>query len=294
MKYIYSSICVLFFSCSSPDKPKTISVEIPILTETNHEKIEAIYYGVPSPMETTIILKNNCPIFSNDVLFPDIISGHLNNKQSTAILLGIISADLNYAILSDRPHETSILMNKVINLAKLLHLDAVVNENIKQRVENNLSNKDSMQIIIGNTFWEIENKLKQDENYKSSAMIITGGWLEGIYLACKMAKLYPENHGINNVVAEQKFVLENLIELNSEFKFDEHIHELIINDLIKLKSIYENVTIEYTNPKSTSEEENSNEIVIGNYFNLKFDVQDIEKIDNLVNELRNKVITQLL
>ena len=109
-------------------------------------------------METTILLKRSYTKFSANLLFPEFSINKIHDNQTTALVLGILSTDLNYAMLSERKMETNRLINQVIEIAQLLHLDAIVNSITKDRIEKNLNNKDSMQIIIGNTFWEIETK----------------------------------------------------------------------------------------------------------------------------------------
>ena len=33
-----------------------------------------------------------------------------------------------------------------------------------------------------------------DENLELSSLMITGGWIEGLFLASNMSKIYPENN----------------------------------------------------------------------------------------------------
>lgn len=258
------------------------------------EKMEAVYYSIPSPMETTIILKKNYPKFSSDFLFPDIDIHKIHDNQTIALVLGLISTDLNYAMLSEKRLETNRLINQVIEIAQILHLDGIVNASIKERVEKNLNNKDSMQIIIGNTFWEIENKLKADHKEKLSALIVAGGWAEGLYLACNMSNLDSKNKPLQKMIADQKIVHENLIELISDFTFDEIIEENFITHIIKMKEIFGNIKKIEIEKNPSIEKENFDEIVIGNYFNLKFEKEDINEIYQSINNLRQTILTQLL
>ena len=260
----------------------------------NNEKMEAVYYSIPSPMETTIILKRSYSKFSSQLLFPTFNISEIYENQTRALLLGIISTDLNYAMLCERKLETNQLINQVIKIAKLLHLDAVVNSSIKERIENNLNNKDSMQIIIGNTFWEIENKLKNDDKEELSALIVAGGWIEGLYLATHMSALDPENKPLQNIIAEQKIVHENLLSLIKDYKFKDIIEDNLIFSITHLRTVFNKILrieIKENNPLIT---ENNEEMVIGNYFNLKFEKKDLNDLHILISNIRQKILTQLL
>ena len=295
MKILFHISLVLFlFSCNELAEQDSNVDENKNSLKNKNEKMEAIYYSIPSPMETTIILKKTYSKFSSQLLFPKFNISEIYEKQTRALLLGIISTDLNYAMLCERRLETNQLINQVIEIAKLLHLDAVVNSRIKERIENNLNNKDSMQIIIGNTFWEIENKLKTDHKEELSALIVAGGWIEGLYLATNMSAIDPENKPLQNIIAEQKIVHENLLLLIKDYKFKESIEDNLIVSIANLTSVFNNILkieIEENSPLIT---ENSGEMVIGNYFNLKFEEKDLNDIHILISNIRQKILTQLL
>ena len=281
-------------SCNQSSQNNTLIEKSHNNSLQNKNKMETIYYSIPSPMETTIILKNSYSRFSNQLLFPEFSINKVYENQIIALLLGIISTDLNYAMLFERKFETNRLINQVIEIAQLLHLDAVVNSNTKERVESNLNNKDSMQILIGNTFWEIENKLKSDEKEHLSALMVAGGWLEGLYLATNMHELDPENKPLQNIIAEQKIVHENLLSLIADFTYIEVIEDNFINPLENLKFVFKNILRTEIVENRPLIVENNDEIVIGNYFNLKFEEKDLDDIHILISKIRQKILTQLL
>ena len=295
MKILFNLCFVLLlFSCNQSQEKELDANNNKSYSKNENEKMEAIYYSIPSPMETTIILKRTYSKFSSELLFPTVNISEIYENQTRALLLGIISTDLNYAMLCERKLETNRLINQVIQIAKLLHLDAVVNSRIKERIENNLNNKDSMQIIIGNTFWEIENKLKNDDKEELSALIVAGGWIEGLYLATNMSVLDPENKPLQNIIAEQKIVHENLLSLIKDYKFNEIIEENLIISITRLRTVFNKILKIEIEENSPLISENNEEIVIGNYFNLKFEEKDLNDIHILISNIRQKILTQLL
>jgi hypothetical protein len=289
---VFSSLA--FLSCDEVLNEKIDVNSSEKIVEASSEKMEAIYYSIPSPMETTIILKRSYSKFSGELLFPVFNLNKIHDNQSRALLLGIISTDLNYAMLSERKFETNRLINQVIEIAQLLHLDAIVNVNTKERIEKNLDNKDSMQIIIGNTFWEIENKLKNDDKEELSALIVAGGWIEGLYLASNMSALDPENKPLQNVIADQKIVHENLIALISDFTFQEKIQEYFISKVNNLQIVFNEIVRVGIAENNNLINEKNGEIVIGNYFNLKFEKEDLNEIYKSVSNIRKTILNQLL
>ena len=251
------------------------------------EKIPAIYFGVPSPMETTIILKNSGAQFEESIMFP--LENHQKElgQSKTAIYLGIYSTDLNYCILSSKKKETLEELSAVINLAKEIHLGSVVNESTKDRIELNLNNKDSMQVIIASTFWEMETVMKENDRSNLSSLIVAGGWIEGLYLACELAKINPDNSVIQQIIADQKYTISNLNELLKSYAFDAEINESIVVPLKYLEKIFDQIKKEEYEETNSKNKEFSDDLIIGKYFKLKFTPEIISSIHNSIESIRN-------
>ena len=57
-----------------------------------------------------------------------------SDKTSAALVLGILSTDLNYAMVYEKQKETSRLLEEVIKLAKRINLSAVINDKTKKEL----------------------------------------------------------------------------------------------------------------------------------------------------------------
>jgi hypothetical protein len=257
--------------------------------EISDEKIQAIYFGVPSPMETTIILKNSGAEFEASIMYPLENYEKELNQFETSILLGLYSTDLNYCILSSKKKETLEELNAVIGLAKQIHLDAVVNESTKHRVEYNLDNRDSMQVIIGSTFWKMETIMKENDRDALSSLIVAGGWLEGLYLACELAEINPDNSLIQQIIADQKYTISNLNELLSYFVYNEEINESLINPLKNIEKLFDEIKKDEYVETNSDNKEFLDDLIIGKYFKLKFTPEIISSIHSSIETVRNEL-----
>ena len=97
-----------------------------------------------------------------------------------------------------------------------------------------------MQIIISDQFWEIDNLRKENEDHDLAALLITGGWIEGSYCSW-IISYHTSNKSIKDIISDQKLVLENLIQLNKSFVFNDRINDYIISPLIELKTIFDSI-----------------------------------------------------
>jgi len=297
LNMFYSKSIILFFTISLLFIVGCNSVEEEVLSdlppienkEISDEKIQAIYFGVPSPMETTIILKNSGAEFEASIMYPLKNYEKELNQFETSILLGLYSTDLNYCILSSKKKETLEELNAVISLAKQIHLDAVVNESTKHRVEYNLDNRDSMQVIIGSTFWKMETIMKENDRDALSSLIVAGGWLEGLYLACELAEINPDNSLIQQIIADQKYTISNLNELLSFFVYDEEINESLINPLKNIEKLFDQIKKDEYVETNSDNKEFLDDLIIGKYFKLKFTPEIISSIHSSIETVRNEL-----
>ena len=286
---IFSLSILFLLGCENPEK-ETLS-DLPAIEnkEISDEKIQAIYFGVPSPMETTIILKNSGAEFEASIMYPLENYEKELNQFETSILLGMYSTDLNYCILSSKKKETLEELNAVISLAKQIHLDAVVNESTKHRVEYNLNNRDSMQVIIGSTFWKMETIMKENDRDALSSLIVAGGWIEGLYLACELAEINPDNSLIQQIIADQKYTISNLNELLSFFEYDEEIVEALISPLKEIEKIFDEIKKDEYEETNSDNKEFLDDLIIGKYFKLKFTPEIISSIHTSIEAVRNEL-----
>ena len=286
---IFSLSILFLLGCENPEK-ETLS-DLPAIEnkEISDEKIQAIYFGVPSPMETTIILKNSGAEFEASIMYPLENYEKELNQFETSILLGMYSTDLNYCILSSKKKETLEELNAVISLAKQIHLDAVVNESTKHRVEYNLNNRDSMQVIIGSTFWKMETIMKENDRDALSSLIVAGGWIEWLYLACELAEINPDNSLIQQIIADQKYTISNLNELLSFFEYDEEIVEALISPLKEIEKIFDEIKKDEYEETNSDNKEFLDDLIIGKYFKLKFTPEIISSIHTSIEAVRNEL-----
>jgi hypothetical protein len=296
MKKVFIYIVLIaIISCGSIEEKKIVLESTNSTEESvNDGVLENIYYSIPSPIETTILIRQGGLKFSGDLLFPENKLMTFSDKTSAALVLGILSTDLNYAMVYEKQKETSQLLEEVIKLAKRINLSAVINDKTKERIDDNINNRDSMQIIISDQFWEIDNLLKENEDHDLAALLITGGWIEGVHIACGLSVTDTSNKSIKDIISDQKVVLENLIQLNKSFEFNNRINDYIISPLIELKTIFDSIPYPIENLDSTSIKLIDNEYELGNYLTFNLSESDLNLIRNKISSIRQNILIQIL
>jgi len=290
-RIIIAFTAVLFLYSCEEEKSQTTSEIVTIIEENTKqeertEKIENIIYNIPSPTETVSILRRAGAKyvfdFPNDPL-------NLDNYQTTAqkgLNMGVYGADLTYATVFNKTTETSFYLTCVTKMGKKLNVENVFNDDVNDRIQDNVDNRDSMQVIINETFWELDAYLKEQERENVSALIIVGGWIESLYIATQFSKLNPENLEMKQRIAEQKYSLKNLIGLVKGYENKSGMEE-IFNTLDDLKSIFDE--IKETKEKASSEN-NGDVMMIGNKITLEMSDELLKQIIINVEEIRTEIV----
>ncbi len=288
---IFSLSCLLLNFCNNSAKqPDEISPKYSTVDSLDNKRtddIKAIYFNVPSTMATAIILKDAGAIYDENLpLDPEKAQDHYP-REELALLLGIYGADLNYSIVSNKNNETMFYLNSTNIIGEKLGLGNILNEEVKDRVDNNISREDSMQVIISEIFWKVESSLKEDGRGSISALVVAGGWIEGLYIATQLSHQLPENKKIKTIIAEQKGTISNLISLLDSYKITEHTKDILVTPIKELETYFNNV-----NEKILSKEHDADENdipVVGLNIERSLDQAFIDKIRVSVEQIRVEI-----
>jgi hypothetical protein len=119
-------------------------------------------------------------------------------------------------------------------------------------------------------------------------MIISGGWIEGNYLALSTIDKDNPNKKILQRIGEQKYSLESLIKLIEPHVKQNHKSTEILSDFKELYKLYEDVTITTTNQGIETDSSNGKTTLTGDT-TIEIDNETLVNITDFVNGLRNKV-----
>ena len=306
---IFLLATMMFVSCKSTESGEEASEDINIedfITEDeifdDIEKTKKIFYSLPSPLETAMIIKSAGASYNEELLNDVTNTTKYNTSKSIALNLGVYTTDLSFASLFDQTQTSINYMSAAREMAEGLDIsDAIDNETIKS-LENNLDKRDVVMDIISETFLNSSAYLKDNDRKDVAAIVLVGGWIEGLFIA---SELVGENEVQNNElvdrILEQKLsfnILQRLLEdnLNTDGEVNEDISQLIA-DLTPLKSAFDNVNVETTEAevaKVASGESGSSESeevnVIKSKTIVSVETEDFKTLQKAVKELRTSFI----
>jgi hypothetical protein len=284
-----SLIAIGLASCgsSSSDKDKNSS-EFKEAEESLKEQIEEVIYNIPSPSEIPYLLQATGAEFNESLVNPRTkVDQYAARTDKAALNLGVYAADIGYLSSYDKTQEAIDYLNSTKTLADNLGIIGSFDVEILQKFEANISNKDSLTRLLDRTMKKAENYLADDNRNKLSALVVTGSFVEGLYIATGLVKSYPKDllpddsrnlvlTPIIRVVLDQKKSVSDLVKMLSSVEQTEPV-TTIVSDLKALEAAYNGLNIE--------------EQIKNNKANLVLSDKNLIEVTTIVEKMR-KIITE--
>jgi hypothetical protein len=239
-------IAFVLTSCSDEDVVETDEDEITVddgldAPAVPAEVVRDILQSIPQPVEISTLIQQTGGKYNRDLLNPLDNANQYNSNAKKALNLGIYGADLGYTNIYGQSQDGVNYMEAVRKMANGLQIGQFFDFNLIKRLATNNNNVDSLLLITQSNFDKINAYLQEQNRSNLSLLIVTGGWLEGVYLICKVLEMKP-NQELRDKIGEQKLVLSLLMQLLEFYEKDPTIKDLA-QDLRSLNKLYENIKI---------------------------------------------------
>jgi len=252
-------------------------------------KAQNVFYSIPSPIETTSLLKAAGAKYNASYLNPIENVSKYSTAASRALNLGVYGSDLSFTSIFDQTQESMLYLRCTNKLATSLGISGAFDENTTSRLEANLDNRDSLLTIISDSYWNADSYLKDNGQPGVSALIIAGGWMEGLYIATQIAAS-TKNEEISTRIGEQKLSLDNLVALMDSYKTaNEGVNDMY-TQLSELKKIYDAIPAAAAGETVASTDKTTGTTTIGNKSTYKLTPEQLKAISDKAAQIRNKII----
>ncbi len=205
-------------------------------TETAVRSIEGLEdYPIPTSVEVVQMLNRAGAAYILGISNPAANVDNYFTEYSKALNLGVYGADLSYAATYEMHQDIRKYLQVCKQLIDELNITTTFNQVFVQRVERNLENKDSLIAIVSESVYDTYLFLTENRRDDLSLLVMTGSWIEGMYLTSQIAIGARDNTEITDIILAQDEPLEKLLEL-----LDDHEDDLFIYGFYQdLEEIYE-------------------------------------------------------
>jgi len=187
--------------------------------------VESIIRSSPTLAETGDIFGELGSDFNRDYL-SDINTENYNTLRSQGIHLGIYLADLAYISTYEQSQEVIFYLSSAQKMAEGIGVSNVFDESTVERMELNINDKDSIINMISELYWKTDDFLKELNRENISALIICGGWIEGMHIGSVMIEEGFSDDIIYQKILSQQNNVVKILTLLKTFEGDETIDML--------------------------------------------------------------------
>ncbi len=290
-------ISSLVYSCTCQSQKKGKSEESAIIGSVDEQLLEdfnkskLIFYSLPSPLETAMLIKRAGATYDPDLLNDLENLSKYNTNLKMALNLGVYSADMSYTSLFDQTQNTLKYMGASRKLAEQLGILGAIDETTIRRLEENMNNREVVMDIISETFMNSNAYLTENDRPTIAVMVLVGGWVEGLYIATQLTNgSLDKNPRLIDRIVYQKLSLQTVLSLLDNHQNNSDIRYLT-GKMEELKAIFDEIRIVTTSKVEAETIPEKQMTIIRSEAETFMSNEVFERLIKKVVEIRNEFIS---
>jgi hypothetical protein len=279
------SMLILTGCGSSKEKDGEGSDEFSEAEKSLQEQIPDVVNNLPPPTEIPYLIASTGAEFNPSLINDKKFAAQYGSKTEKAALnLGVYAADIGYLSSYEKTQETIDYINACKGLADNLGIMGSFDLEVMKKFESNVANKDSMASLLNQTIKKADKYLRDDSRNKLAVLIVTGSFVEGLYISTGLVKSYPKDLSpedrnliltpVMRIILKQKESVGELLKMLQNVDQVEPVGSIITN-LKSLQGYYNALNID--------------EQIKNNRGDLVLTDKNLTEITNTVEKLRKSI-----
>jgi hypothetical protein len=265
------------------------SLEIAADMQVSEEALDEIVQSVSSPIEMAALIMEIGTPFSLDYLATTDFVDRYNTSFQMAYSLGVFGADLGYLNIYNKNTQIVDYLTAINKLADGIRVGQFFDFATLKRLATSRESIDSLMYISVSSFNNIDSYLRENNRGHLSALMMTGVWIEGMYLATQVAN-QTSNPILSERIGEQKLNLNNLFLILNPYKSQQQIADLL-TQMNEIKDVFDQVEIIYEMGEPETVEKDGMVMIVQNEKSIvQITDEQLQQIINKTEEVRNKLI----
>jgi hypothetical protein len=291
---VFILVISIFTGCKGGKKEPKEDLEIgmtqdnsAIIQDINQAK--KIFQALPSPLESAMLIKSAGANFDGSLLNNvSKVNSYVTNK-AMALNLGVYTCDLSFASLYEQTQLLIDYMNASKKMADGLGILQAIEQEDIDKLEENINDTEVIMDIVSQTFMNSNSYLEDNGQPATAAMVLVGGWIEGLYISTQLVDLKEFNgNKLVTRIIDQKLSIDVLINLLDRSKGNPAVDELIVQ-VTKLKAVFDKIKID-TSPLKTEYDQSSNTTVIRSEVKTDMSIEVFKELTAIVAEIRGTFV----
>ena len=218
------------------------------------ENVKKVLYEIPSPAEIPFLLQATGADFDDDLINSiENVDGYASMTDKAILNLGIYATDVGYLSSYEKTQESLTYMRSCRKLADNLGLSDSFSPELIEQFENSVESRDSLATLINSTIADAENLLRENSRENLAALMITGSFIEGIYLGTQIIDTYPDDldettknlilSNLIRTIIDQKKPLNDLISMLESTDQTDRVTSILAS-LVQVREAYDAINLD--------------------------------------------------
>jgi hypothetical protein len=177
----------------------------------------AIIASIPTTQLVEQVIEETEQTYDLALINPLEHAGKYQLSTKMATNLGVYLCDLGYISSFHQPQELILYINAAKKLAEGIGVHELIDEETMENLELNMDNQDSLLTIIRRIYHETYAFLEETNRLSTSALLVGGGWVEGLYLAMQIVDTEAPNEKVLEALKGQYATYQTLQKLLANF-----------------------------------------------------------------------------
>jgi len=256
--------------------------------KVSEEAMEEIVQNVSSPIEMAALIKELGVPFSTKYLASTRNVDEYHTNFQMAYNLGVFGADLGYLNMYNKNTQVTDYLTAINKLADGIKVGQFFDFTTLKRLATNNENIDSLLYISVSSFNNMDDYLRENHRGHLSALMISGIWVEGLYLVTQVAEAKSDPL-LTDRIGEQKINLNNIMLILNNYASQPGFPEFI-GMMNELRSVYNDINITYEMGEPQTVEKDGMVMIVQNEKSIVHMTDDqMKTIITKTKEIRNKL-----
>ncbi len=258
----------------------------------SEDEIDEIIQSLPSPAEMSAMIKSFGSPFSKSYLSSPEQADDYDTNFKKALSLGILSADLGYLNVYEKTNESVNYLGTIRKISDDLNVGQFFDFHTLKRLATNSEDLDSLMFLSQRSFRQMDNYLRKNNRSNLSALVVTGVWVESLYLLTQIVKEDLQATELVDRIGEQKVILTMLNKVLQQYKAQDKNFTELAKNFQKLSDAYEGVSIETLQGEVKTVVIDGIEVTTtGDKSIVEISGEQLQTIITIVENIRNKLIS---
>lgn len=283
-KLILGSIVLLFaYACGSGEEKQ----EVATLEEQETVDAANVNYNIPSPSEQFALISKMDAVKNTKILHDPAMADKYSNSSQKALNFGVYTADVAYLTSFNETNKYLSYFGKLEKLGSDIGVAQVFGNELGELAKKWDGNADSLFKLSDDVYNRTFQRLIEIDKGDELSLMLVGGWVESMHLMIGSSKGFGKSPKLDQALADQKLVAENLLEFLLSYKDNEAVKEYSA-DLEEILKVYDQLDC---NSGETQVQNSNGKLTFSGGDSCKMTQKCFDSLAKKITEIRTKIVT---